>query len=198
MKSTKAYGRLPNSHPATTFSLVGLAVSFFKVGLVGFGGGPSFIPLIQQEVVSVRRWFTREQFLDAFAFGNTLPGPIATKLAGYVGYRVAGWPGALVALLALTVPTILAMIFLASLYVRYQDHPAASSFLVGVRPVVIALLIMVVAEFAPSALGKPSQWLHNWSLWLLAAAAFVLAVGFGIHPAVLIIAGGLIGIFLSR
>jgi chromate transporter len=185
-------GRTPS------MTLLELFVAFLKVGLFGFGGGPSMIPLFQAEIVGARQWLTKEQFLDAFAFGNALPGPITTKLAGYVGYRVAGWPGATVALLGLTAPTILAMIALASLYLTYRDHPAVSAFLIGVRPVVIALLIVVVWEFAPGAFGRPAAWLGNWSLWLLAVGAFVLAVGYGVHPALLIIAGGVLGITLVR
>lgn len=177
--------------------LADLASAFGKVGLFGFGGGPSFIPLIQREV-EARRWLSREAFLDAFAFGNALPGPIATKLAGYVGYRVAGWAGALVALLALTVPTILAMVGLAALYVQYQDDPWVEGFLTGLRPVVIGLLVYTVVIFAPRALGPLGSWRGNLLRWGLAVAAFVAAVAFGIHPGLLILAGGVAGIVLGR
>jgi chromate transporter len=177
--------------------LSALAVAFAKVGLFGFGGGPSFIPLIQREV-EARRWLTREAFLDAFAFGNALPGPIATKLAGYVGYRVAGWGGAVVALLALTVPTILAMVGLAALYVQYQDSPWVEGFLTGLRPVVIGLLVYTVVVFAPGALGPLRAWRSNLLRWGLAIAAFVAAVAFGIHPGLLILAGGVAGLALRR
>lgn len=174
-------------------NLLELLVSFSRIGLFGFGGGPAMIPLIQAEVVALRGWLTPQEFLDAFAFGNALPGPIATKLAGYVGFVVAGWPGAVVALLALTVPTILAMVALSSVYARYRDHLAVVLFLRGVRPIVIALLLLVVWDFAPSALGLPADWLGNWPLWLLAVASFVAAIKLHLHPALLIVAGGLIG-----
>lgn len=172
--------------------------SFAKVGLFGFGGGPSMIPLIQEEVVEVQRWLTQEEFLDAFAFGNALPGPIATKMAGYVGFKVAGWPGATAGLVGVTVPTILAMIALGGLYLRYREATVFEAFLKGVRPVVIALLALVVWEFAPRALGAPPQWLGNWALWLLAIGAFAASVRFGVHPAVLIVAGGVAGIAFLR
>lgn len=178
--------------------LVRIAWSFTKVGLFGFGGGPSMIPLIQEEVVEAQKWLTKEEFLDAFAFGNTLPGPIATKLAGYVGFKVAGWPGAATGLLAVSVPTILAMIALGSLYLRYRDTPWMTAFLTGVRPVVIALLALVVWEFAPRAFGAPPQWLANWGLWLLAVGSLVAAIRFGVHPAFLIVLGGVVGIAFFR
>lgn len=172
--------------------------SFGKVGVFGFGGGPSMIPLIQNEVVEVQGWLTREEFLDAFASGNTLPGPITTKLAGYVGYKVAGWGGAAAGLAGITLPTVLAMIALASFYVRFRDQPALGGFLRGVRPIVIALLALVVYEFLPSAFGSPREWPRNWALWGLAFAAFALSVRFSVHPALLIVAGGALGIAFFR
>jgi len=176
--------------------LLKLFWSFAKVGLFGFGGGPSMIPLIQEEVVEVQHWLTKDEFLDAFAFGNSLPGPIATKMAGYVGFKVSGWLGAAMGLIGVAVPTIIAMIALGSLYLRYRNSPAFENFLRGVRPVVIALLALVVWQFAPRAFGLPAQWVKNWSLWLLAAAAFFLSIRYNVHPALLIVAGGLLGIFV--
>lgn len=175
-----------------------LFYAFGKVGIFGFGGGPSFVPLIQQEVVQAQKWLSKEEFLDAFAFGNALPGPITTKLAGFIGYKVAGWPGAFVSLLGLTIPTILAMVIFFNLYLRYQHNPAFANFLKGIRPVVIALLALVVWEFLPKALGSPPQWLTNWALWLIAIIAFVAALRFNIHPALLIVLGGVVGISFLR
>ncbi len=178
--------------------LLQLLWSFTKVGIFGFGGGPSMIPLIQEEVVELQKWLTKDEFLDAFAFGSTLPGPIATKMAGYVGFKVAGWPGATVSVIGVAVPTVLAMIALGSLYLRFRDTPWMEAFLKGVRPVVIALLALVVWEFAPRAFGTPPQWLTNWGLWLLAAGSFVAAVRFGVHPAALIVMGGALGLVFYR
>jgi chromate transporter len=182
--------------PLTT-RLAALAAAFGRVGLFGFGGGPSFIPLIQREV-EAHGWLSREAFLDAFAFGNALPGPIATKLAGYVGHRVAGWPGAVVALLALTGPTIVAMVALAALYVRYQDAAVVVGFLTGLRPVVIALLVLTVLAFVPSALGTPHAWRANLLPWAIAIVAFVAALALAIHPGLLILAGGVVGVLARR
>ena len=173
-----------------------LTSSFAKVGLFGFGGGPAFIPLIEREAIG-RRWLDRPGFLDAFAFGNTLPGPIATKLAGYVGYRVAGTAGALAALLALTLPTIVAMIALAEVYAANQDAVAVQGFLRGLRPVVIALLLQTVLQFAPGALGPIARWRANGFAWGLFAGAFALAL-VGVHPGILIVAGGALGLLVKR
>ena len=175
-----------------------LFYGFAKVGLFGFGGGPSMIPLIQVEVVEVRAWLSAREFVDAFAFGNALPGPIATKLAGYVGYQVAGIPGALAGLFGVSAPTILAMVGLASFYARHRSNPAVANFLGGVRPVVVALLLLVVWDFMPSTFGAPGAWLGNWPFWLILALALVLSLRFRLHPALLIVAGGLVGAVFLR
>ncbi len=172
--------------------------SFTKVGLFGFGGGPSMIPLIQEEVVEIQGWLTQEEFLDAFALGNSLPGPIATKMAGYVGYQVAGVAGAAAGLVGVTVPTAVAMVLLLGLYLRFRENPAIARFLKGARPVVVALLALVVWQFAPRAFGTPGQWFGNWVLWALALVAFVLSVRFNVHPAFLIVAGGAVGMLVLR
>ncbi len=171
--------------------------AFTKAGLYGFGGGPSMIPIIQNEVVNVQHWLTKEEFLDAYALGNALPGPIATKLSGYVGYKVAGWPGAMAGMLGMALPTVIAMVALAALYFRYKETPFVSSFMKGVRPVVLALLVIVAWEFIPTALGKQFAW-SNWMLWILATLALVLSLKFNVHPALLILGGGMVGLALLR
>lgn len=156
------------------------------------------IPLIQEEVVEVQGWLTQDEFLDAFALGNTLPGPIATKLAGYVGYKVAGPLGATFGIMGVVLPTAIAMILLLAVYLRFRDAPQVAGFLRGVRPVVIALLALVVWEFAPRAFGAPAEWLGNWALWLIALMAFALSIKFNVHPGILIVISGTLGALLLR
>lgn len=172
--------------------------SFLKIGLFGFGGGQAMIPLIQEEVVELNAWLTREEFLDLFALGNTLPGPISTKMAASVGYKVAGVLGATSSLIGLMAPSVIAMVALLAVYLRYRDAPQVEGFLRGVRPVVIALLALVVWEFAPRALGFASGLGSSWPLWLIGIVAFALSVRFNVHPIFLIAAGGAIGVIALR
>jgi chromate transporter len=90
------------------------------------------------------------------------------------------------------------MLMLGAVYVRYKDTPLFSSFLKGVRPVVVALLAIVVWQFIPKAFGQPAAWLGNWALWLLGLVSFVLAIRFNVHPALLIVVGGVVGISFFR
>jgi chromate transporter len=174
-----------------------LFLSFARAGLFGFGGGPAMIPLIQVEVVDLRGWLSPEEFLDAFAFGNALPGPIATKLAGYVGYLVAGWPGAMSALAGTTLPTIVMMIALAQLYQRHRNHPWVQRFLWGVRPVVVALLALVVWQFWGPAMAPTAALRYGLPpLYLLLGVALLLSLRSHVHPAWLIVGAAAIGVWL--
>lgn len=174
-----------------------LATAFTRVGIFSFGGGHSVIPLIQRENQR-HGWLEQERFVDALAFGNALPGPIATNLAGYLGYRAAGWAGAVVAVLAVALPTVLAMVLLGSLFLRYQHLEAVQRLLAGVRPVVVALVALVVIQFLPATFGARSAWRRNAGLWLWAICAFVLLRVLGFHPAIVILSGGLLGLTLLR
>ena len=95
-----------------------LFVSFTKVGIFAYGGGPSMIPLIQEEVVDRNAWMTIEEFTDALAMGYALPGPIATKMAAYIGYQVADTPGLLVALFGTVFPSLLMMMILGLFFMN--------------------------------------------------------------------------------
>ncbi len=175
-------------------TLLDLFVSFARVTLFGFGGGPSMIPLVRSEVIEVRGWLTPETFLDAFAFGNALPGPIVTKLAMYVGHHVAGWPGAVAALLGATLPTLALMLLVLRIVIRAKNNQALQSAITGIRPIVVALLLLVAWDFAPNALGGVGQFGTNWPRWVIAAVSLYLTVRHDVHPVLLIIAGAGVGI----
>lgn len=178
-------------------SIFELFFSFARVTLFGFGGGPSMIPLVRTEVVDVRGWLSPEAFLDAFAFGNALPGPIVTKLAIYVGHQVAGWPGAAAALLGATLPTLVLILLVAQLVMRAKDNGALQAAIAGIRPIVVALLLLVAWDFAPNALGNFTELATAWPRWVIAAASLYLTVRHDVHPVVLIIAGAGAGMILG-
>src|SRR5690554_7981663 len=98
-----------------------LFLSFLRIGLLGFGGGPSMIPLVHQEVVKRHAWMQDEEFADVLAIANTLPGPIATTMPGYIGYRDGGALGCINAVHAEILPMIVAMLLLLGLFSRYRD-----------------------------------------------------------------------------
>jgi len=165
-----------------------LFVAFGRANIFGFGGGPSVIPLIRQEVVENYHWLTTEEFTDSLAMGNALPGPIATKMAAYVGYKIAGIAGATSALIGTVVPTALAMVGLAGLYFKYKDAPQMVGALKAVRPVVVALLIQTVWDMGAKSFPIPVT-------WIILLIAMVAIFYFDIHPILLIVASMMYGVF---
>lgn len=158
-----------------------LFMAFLRPGIFGFGGGPSSIPLIQREVVDQYGWMNIEEFTDALAFGNMLPGPIATKMSALIGYRVMGWGGAAIALIATVLPTALAIILLLKIYLRYRDAAWMDGMMTAVRPVVVILVAQVV--FLMGRKSFPN--VHTYVI----AAITILALGvLNLHPALLIVA----------
>lgn len=162
-------------------NLLHLFVAFARVGVLGYGGGPSSIPLVQIEAVDNFRWMTVEEFADVLAMGNALPGPIATKMAGYVGYRVAGLLGAAVAVTGLILPSLIAMLVLLRLMTRFKDLPQIGGMIRGVRPVVIVLLLLLVLEMWPKSVTSVT----TVAIGVLSFAAIYFLK---VHPAVVVVA----------
>lgn len=114
--------------------------AFFIPGILGYGGGPSSIPLIETEVVDRYHWLTVNEFSEVLALGNSLPGPIATKMAGYIGYEVSGVLGGIVAVFAMVAPSLILMISLLSILMKYKNSPRVKRMTMVVRPVIAVLL----------------------------------------------------------
>jgi len=168
-----------------------LIISFFRTGLFGFGGGPSIIPLVEKEVVSHYHWLTPEEFIDVLAMANALPGPIATKMAICVGLKVGGPLGAVAAFTAHVFPSTVLVVILASLYFKYHEMPSVQGITRGVRPVVIALLLVTVAHLAPKSV-------FTWETFIMAIACFVVVFFLNVHPIYTIVAAALFGLFRFR
>jgi chromate transporter len=169
--------------------LLHLFWAFAKVGALGFGGGPSMLPLMQGEVVRAG-WLTDEQFLEGLAVGNALPGPIATKMAVYVGYDEAGVLGALFALVGVIAPSALLMGSLIAVLTIIRDHPLIRGGLSGARPAVVGMLFFVAATLAPDGV-------RDWIGGLLAVGAFA-ALWFDVHPALVMVAAIVLGMLIYR
>ncbi|WP_280770139.1 chromate transporter [Salipaludibacillus daqingensis] len=158
--------------------------AFLRVGLLGYGGGPASIPLIQKEVVDTYQWMDDEEFSDMLAIGNTLPGPIATKLAGYIGYRVSGIFGMINAIFASVIPTVILMIILLTSLSAFREFAWVQGMTRGVLPVVAVMLGLLTWGFF-----KKSHTDLGWlKASILVIASVVLIQFAGIHPAVIIAA----------
>jgi chromate transporter len=162
-------------------------IAFFRSGILGFGGGPSAIPLVHKEVVGTYQWMTDEEFADVLSIGNTLPGPIATKMAGYIGYRVGGWIGMITALIATILPTVvLLIVFLTSLR-EYKDLDFIAGMTKGVVPIVGVMMAVLTWDFL-----KKSKLALGWKVGLIILAfSFITIILLSIN------AGIIIGVLLA-
>ena len=160
-----------------------LFITFFKIGLFGFGGGYGMLSLIQAEVVHSHAWLSTGEFADIVAISQMTPGPIGINTATYCGYTAvhnAGFTGVMMPVLgsatatfALVLPSFLLMLLIAKMLIRYmQTSPAVKSVFMGLRPAVVgllaaaALLLMTKENF-----GSPdiNPWQFGISIFLFAA-----------------------------
>lgn len=128
-----------------------LFLGFLRIGLLGYGGGPTMIPLIHAEAVKKYGWITDDEFADVLAMGNALPGPIATKMAGYIGYKVKGAAGAFIGITAMVVPVLIGMILLLGLIYRLKDSGVVGGMTSGIQPVIGVMMAVLACEFFKKA-----------------------------------------------
>lgn len=168
-------------------SLREIALLFFKLGATAFGGPAAHIAMMEDEVVTRRRWLTRADFLDLLGATNLIPGPNSTEMAIHVGHARAGWPGLLVAGTCFILPAALIVTALAWGYVRFGRLPEATGLLYGVKPVVIAVVLQALWRLGRGAIT--SRFLAVVAA--LAAAANLLGLG---EIAVLVAAGAVVAL----
>ena len=163
---------------------------FFKIGMFTIGGGYAILPIIQKEVVDTKGWMTDDEFLDAISLTNSLPGPLATNSATFVGYRVARAPGSIAAVLGAATPSVVIILLIAMVFQNIMDYPVVQYVFNGVRPAVVALILYAVVKLAKSA--KIGDHLN----WGVALFGFLAIAVFGLHPIIVVVCAALYGLFL--
>ena len=176
--------------PAVTVSLWKLGAFFLKVGAVLYGSGYVLVAFLEGGLVHDYAWLTRQQLLDAIAIGQFTPGPVLST-ATFVGYLVAGAPGAWVATAAIFLPSFCFVVALNPLVPRLRRSPWTAAFLDAVNVSSIALMAAVTLKLAQSTLTA-------WPAWLIAAGAAALGVGWKVDPSRLILGGAVAGWALAR
>lgn len=159
-----------------------ILIAFFRSSILSFGGGPAGIPLIEAEVVKRYHWMTLDEFGDLVAIANALPGPINTKLAGYVGWKVRGFVGMMLALIACVGPMVIALILLLGFLARFQNQRWVRGMTLAVLPVVGVLMAQLTWRFLINA-KKGMGWTVSL---ILVAVSFVLMELLHVQPPILI------------
>ena len=181
---------------------------YSRVALFSWGGGPASLALMQRESTAALwvppgasaavPWMTSDEFADAVAVGNALPGPIAPQVSAYVGYKLAGVPGAVAAAAGTVLPTTILMLLMVVCFFRVKDSLTVQSMLKVVRPVVVGLLLWTAYDMAYSVFGVGKHsWggalTLGWDKLLLVLAAFALLTFTRINPAFIILAAAMLG-----
>ena len=162
-----------------------IVVVFFRIGVIGFGGPAAHIALLEDEVVTRRKWVSREKFLDLVGLTNIIPGPNSTEMAIHLGLLRGGAVGLVLAGVGFILPAVVITGILAWVYAEYGQLPAVEPFLRGIQPAVLAIIGVAVYRLA-----KPA--ITTWRRAAIAAAV-ALAALFGVDEAVAIIVGGVLG-----
>lgn len=172
---------------------ISLFITFFEIGLFGFGGGYGMLSLIQHETVETHHWLSTSEFTDIVAISQMTPGPIGINSATYIGYVVTGsvW-GSVVATFTVVLPPFLLVLFASHWIRRHHDSPAVQGAFSGLRPVVVGL-IASAALLLMNSENFGYETTHRILSIIICVASFCTVYFTRIHPILVIIAAGLTG-----
>ncbi len=184
-----------------------LFITFFKIGLFGFGGGYGMLSLIQHETVESHHWLSTSEFTDIVAISQMTPGPIGINSATYCGYTAvhnAGFSSAMAVLgsatatFALVLPSLILMILIAKLFLKYMKHHTVQAVFAALRPAVVGLLAAATLLLCTADnFSTPKE--NPWQFWIsvfLFIATFVGTKVFKINPIKMIAMAGFAGLLL--
>lgn len=173
--------------------LLELFWSFCQIGLFSIGGGYAAMPLIQEQVVTKHQWLSMAEFTDLITISEMTPGPIALNSASFVGLRVAGFPGAVVATLGNVLPSFIIVSILAYIYYRFKKISIVQGVIEGLRPTVVALIATAGVGILITALSGSGNILNGTILVI----ALILLRKFKFSPIKVIVLSGVVGVVLE-
>lgn len=178
---------IKSSGVITIKKLIEILLIFIKIGTFTIGGGYAMIPLIEKEVVDKKKWIDRDDFVDMLALAQSSPGPIAVNVSVFVGYKVAGIPGSIFAVLGAILTAFLILLVVAMYFIGIKDNAVVERIFKGIRPAVVALIAAPVIRMSKNAK------INRKTIFILIAT--VIFVGFlKISPIYVIIISALGGI----
>ncbi len=190
MRRRVRYTRTRIERISRTATLGGLFLSFFKIGLVGFGGGVAVLAQIRTLTVRKRRWLSDSDFAEAVALAQTLPGTSAGNSVTYIGVTLRGWRGAAAAMSGFILPSMLMMIALAIVYKHIHNLTQTQQFFHGLNGAVVALILVTAWRMGKNILTR------RWQ-WLLAVLAFLAVAILEATVLEVVLAAGLVGIYID-
>ncbi len=173
--------------------------SFFQIGLFSFGGGYAAMPLIQNQVVDLNGWLTMSEFADVITISQMTPGPIGINAATFVGIRIGGIQGAIVATIGCVLPSCVIVLSLAYIYYKYRGLDTVQGVLNGLRPAVIAMIgsagvaLMILAFWNGKAMTITGDGIDYVAVSVF-TIAFIILRKWKVNPIHIMVVAGLIGL----
>lgn len=171
-------------------TLIDLFFTFCRIGGLTFGGGYAMLPIIQKEIVEEKKWATEEEVLDYYAVGQCTPGIIAVNTATFIGYKVHGIIGAIVATLGVVFPSLIIITIIAALLKNFANYSIVQHAFSGIRVVVIALIVSAILKLAKTSI-------KNSTTLIIAIIAFILVAFVNLSPIYIVITAACIGLILK-
>ncbi len=162
-----------------------LFITFMKIGGFTLGGGAAMIPLMEQQVVNKHQWLSHSDFMDITAVAQATPGVFAVNMASHIGYKVGGIRSGIIASLGVVVPSLIIILLIAIIFSRFRNNHWVEAAFMGIRPAVVALLIVPVFKMAKTA---RVTWSNVWIPILS-----TLLIVYGVTPALIILVAGVAG-----
>ena len=170
---------------------IDLFLAFAKIGVMTFGGGYAMLPMLERELIDNRGWTTNEELMDYFAVAQCTPGVIAVNTATFIGYKLYGNLGGIVATLGVVFPSLVIITTIAGVLTNFADIPAVKHAFAGVRVCVCVLIFNAVVKLWKGAIKDKTA-------LVLFIVIFLLSVFLDVSPVVYVIACAAAGIFLTK
>ncbi len=174
--------------------LVSLFVKFFKIGIVGFGGGWAILPIIEREVVHNSHWLSPLEFNDLVAIAGSTPGPVAVNAATYIGFKMAGVLGAVFATLGVITPPFVIIMLISIALKKYINARIVRYLLLGLKGAVLGLLLVAFYSVFRGSFASLSGILPKLTLIGITGFLLVTVFAFKWHPMLSLILSGVLGI----
>ena len=168
-----------------------LYISWFKMGLFTFGGGYAMLPMIQRDVVEKKKWASEDEIMDYYAIGQCTPGIIAVNTATFVGYKVKGIAGGIIATLGVVSPSLIIITIIAAFLTNFQDIVIVQQALSGIRISVCILMSVSIYKLAKKSVT-------NIFGITLCVIAFVMSYFTSVSTVLLVVIAGICGIIKGR
>ena len=172
-------------------ALLELFLSFARIGAITFGGGYAMLPIIQAEIVEKKGWATNEEIVDYFAIGQCTPGVIAVNTATFVGQKVAGTIGGIIATLGVVFPSLVIITIIAAFISNFAELEIVKHAFAGIRACVCVFIFNAVRKLWSSAVKDV------WAL-LIFLAVFICATVFDLSPVIFVLLAALVGILIKN